>query len=1109
MNKFKILNDLLRYDGKTISLSNDFATKDLAYFIDFVKNLTIMLVDMSKLSDKGYINKPNVDLPILLWFLTKFKAYKINSATNCSILLNTFFFNLVLLLLLNTVINIEKHILLKTSEEGYLDLKTDLITIRKNLLRMIHPNLRSKITNRGLSIILNSLVGYDSEYELNSSLKKINDLLSIQLAGSTGLVLKVPLIDKNPVDDSCLYSYSTGILKRSEEKIGSTFCASIDKVISDIRSMLCKDNDNLIDRLTKKLDDLGLKSFIIDSYKVYLFPKSEVKSFIKYTTEYTSKDLITDSDLLNNINHENSLLKIIGFLNEVCGIKELSAKMKNSIKNSSNKPLSRITYKYGLSRLSITINRILTICMHESAADLSMLKDFETFKENLDIVHRSFVTLGKPLIRDWCKSKVHFRDTVLLAPAGVKSLAGVGSIYGDELKKIDIGHYRGGKMRDLLKDNKDLFEKYAIQDSIITLKHASSMDDFNFSVNKIGVPITLSGIGKSYVIKEWSLMEYKGYQPRSDMTMGNLSGMLNPKGARSVDLLNYIVPFIAGYRGGRNESYMYGVDDTLNNNRQWIDYDLTSCYTTVMSILGDPDYDKAAYIFNKTVERMSYRDLLLSYIIIDVDFKFPDSVKYPCIPTRVDDDIDIYPRKGRSIITGCEYLAAKSMGCRLYVKTGVLIPFKKDEKEEKENKKSIKKDFDIEYFGPFKSIVKELQYKRRQYEKKTFYNYMYKEIGNSVYGQIAMGISGRTTYDVKTKNYVKIKGGVLSNPILASYITGFTRALIGECMNNIQQLGGKIISTTTDGFITDVDDLENKILGLENDNNKQRFYCLKLYRLFRKYLTTLDNTECDPRALEVKNIESSGIITFKTRAQMGFTNGGISAMTGFQTRSIDKSFLIEEFTRILKSNYKVIEYVQTGLRSASDIYKKDGHVMATYKDRCFSVEYDNKRCIVDLNKNYELYKQGLLDSKPWKDVIDYTKIRVLKETITKPVFVKGFVASQSKIYKSFIETSVRGFVKACLSDNVNNRYGIPIDQFNSYKSIIDFIYNYEPAREVKLSYSSMSNLKHRNTISRTVPRTPENEGFIAYVKDNIVDFKTDLFFKELSDESVRGGKKAL
>ncbi|KAH9867754.1 hypothetical protein IAQ61_007413 [Plenodomus lingam] len=301
------------------------------------------LIYLSKLSDKGYVNKPNVDLPILLWFLKEFKLIKSNSITNYSI---------------------EKHCLLKTSEEGYLDLKTDLATIRKQLLRMIHPNFRAKITKRGLSVILNSLVGYDSEYELNSSIRKTNDLLSIQLAGSTGLVLKVPLIDKRPVTSSYLNNNLTNVFKGDEKKIGY------------------------------------LKSYVIDGYKVYSFPKSEVKSFIKYTNEYTSKDLITDSDSLNNVNNENSLLEIIGFLNDVCGIKHLSSRMKNSIKNSSNKSLSRITYKHGLSRLSITINRMLTICMHESAADLSMLKDFETFKENLDIVHRSFVTLGKPLTLD-------------------------------------------------------------------------------------------------------------------------------------------------------------------------------------------------------------------------------------------------------------------------------------------------------------------------------------------------------------------------------------------------------------------------------------------------------------------------------------------------------------------------------------------------------------------------------------------------------------------------------------------------------------------------------------------------------------------------------------
>lgn len=1079
-------------------MSDKLFTRDFSYIEGLVNNIAVMLIDMSKLSDKGYVNSPNVDLPIFRWFLIEFKIVISKKHTNYSVGLNTLFFNLILLLLLNIVINIERHYTLNILEDRNNDIKTDLITIRKNILKMINPKFKAKITNKGLSIILNSIVGYDSEYELNSSLRKINDLLSVQLAGNTGVVLKVPVVDKKSVKSSGLID----VLKGNEKRFGCICCSSIDKVIEDIRNNLHKDHDDLIDTLIEKLDGVtGLKSCIIDDYKVFLFPKSEVKSLIKYTTEYSSKDLIIDSDLLNNENHEKSLVKIIKILNEICCINELSSKMENCIVNSSNKPLSRITYKYGVSRLSITVNRILTICMHESAADLSMLKDFESFKESLDIVGRSFVTLGKPLILEWCKSKVHFRDTVLLAPGGSKSLSGVGNIYGDEFKKIDIGSYRGGKMCRLLKDNKDLFEKYAIQDSLITLKHASTMEEFNLTVNKIGVPITLSGIGKAYVVKEWYLRDYKGYQPKLDMILGNLTTMLNPKGARSVSISNFIVPFIAGYRGGRNESYMYGVDSNLNE-RVWIDYDLTSCYTTVMSILGDPDYNKATYIFNNTVEKMSYRDLLFNYIIVDVDFKFHKDIKYPCIPTRVDDNVDIYPMEGRSTITGCEYFVARSMGCRLHVRTGVMVPFKKcvaDKDSEKDfDDKDSEKDFDLKYFGPFKSIVKELQRKRRLYPKKTFYNYMYKEIGNSIYGQIAMGISGRTTFDVKSKNYISVKGGVLSNPILASYITGFTRALIGECLNNIHQLKGNVISTTTDGFITDVVDLEDKIMGLENDDNKERFYCIKLYREIRCFLTTFEDSEFDNRALEIKNIENSGIVSIKTRAQLGFTNGGISAITGFQTRNIEKSWLVEEFSRIVKSDSnKIIEYIQTGLRSASNIYKNDGHVIATYKDRSFSLEYDNKRCILEKNKSC------LLDSKPWNNVNEYGKIRLLKETITKPVYVKGVMSSGSKNYKSYIETSVRGFVKACLSDNLNNRYGIPIDRFTSYKSIIDFVYNYEPAKEVKLSYSSMSHLKNRNSISRTVPRTPENEAFIAYVKDNIKDFNTDLFFKELSDDSIK------
>ena len=108
-----------------------------------------------------------------------------------------------------------------------------------------------------------------------------------------------------------------------------------------------------------------------------------------------------------------------------------------------------------------------------------------------------------------------------------------------------------------------------------------------------------------------------------------------------------------------------------------------------MSILGHPDYKKAARIFNKTVVNMDDDTLLFSYIILDVEFKFDSSIKYPCIPTRVDDNVDIYPLKGRSIITGPEYLVARSMGCKLFVKDGIMIPFKK--KSSKEDREGYKR----------------------------------------------------------------------------------------------------------------------------------------------------------------------------------------------------------------------------------------------------------------------------------------------------------------------------------------------------------------------------------------------------------------------------------
>ena len=142
---------------------------------------------------------------------------------------------------------------------------------------------------------------------------------------------------------------------------------------------------------------------------------------------------------------------------------------------------------------------------------------------------------------------------------------------------------------------------------------------------------------------------------------------------------------------------------------------------------------------------------------------------------------------------------------------------------------------------------------------------MYKQIGNSVYGQVSTGLSCKKTFDHRTNSYVKREGGSLSNPLLASYITGFTRAIIGECLNNIDALGGRVVSVTTDGFITNISNLETLIL-------EQKAPCLKLFKDMRRKLTEklnvpqtdevqLESREGDDSALEVKVVENKGLIS--------------------------------------------------------------------------------------------------------------------------------------------------------------------------------------------------------------------------------------------------------
>jgi hypothetical protein len=232
--------------------------------------------------------------------------------------------------------------------------------------------------------------------------------------------------------------------------------------------------------------------------------------------------------------------------------------------------------------------------------------------------------------------------------------------------------------------------------------------------------------------------------------LGDVASTVTPKGLNVINEIGFILPYyIANYKGGRNECYMFGVD----RDKIWYDYDLSSAYTTIMSMAGHPEYDRSRRLSIAELKSLRKEEILYSYLIIHADFEFPIDTKYPSIPCYVDDNCTVYPLKGKCVMTGAEYLLALNQNCVLKFYDIFLTPFKVSEYNEHK---------------PFASILKTVQDQRREYPKGTISNMMYKEIGNSIYGSVVRGIGNKRKYDIRSKGTIRMIGDNLTNPLIAS-----------------------------------------------------------------------------------------------------------------------------------------------------------------------------------------------------------------------------------------------------------------------------------------------------------------------------------------------------
>jgi hypothetical protein len=202
--------------------------------------------------------------------------------------------------------------------------------------------------------------------------------------------------------------------------------------------------------------------------------------------------------------------------------------------------------------------------------------------------------------------------------------------------------------------------------------------------------------------------------------------------------------------------------------------------------------------------------------------------------------------------------------------------------------------------------------------------------------------------------------------------------------------------------------------------------------------------------------------------------------------------LVGEFIKILGDDDQKIEFIESSLRGGNEIYKKGGHVIMKYKEKEFSLRYDNRRKIITKENNLDLSAQ-LLDSEPLGELEDAKIYRSISNLLSKRIYSQFITRTSDKSCKTILESAVRSFIKGLLAEKPMFGLDRHKDEFKTYKEIISFLKSYEKIGKMTLTPNSISKLKSRNQILKPVKITTEVEEFIKFIKSRLKYFKDEDF----------------
>ncbi|AHD02289.1 DNA-directed DNA polymerase [Leisingera methylohalidivorans DSM 14336] len=630
---------------------------------------------------------------------------------------------------------------------------------------------------------------------------------------------------------------------------------------------------------------------------------------------------------------------------------------------------------------------------HFTRADVPGFSDFKDEASrkamNLENVRNLFMNVSKDIDVKLKRAggsrpirlKVKIRDTIALAPTGAKSLAQLGDILGFEKLKLSDDpdkelHYKQ-HMAEFMEANWRLFREYAIRDAEICAQYTSRIIRlYCDKTGKFKLPVTLTSIGVDLIRSYW---EGQGLDPlavvaKEEVEETYWSKKHNQSKTRkktvSTQKLHWNEDFFTEcYHGGRNEQFWFGPAP----EGVWYDYDLASAYPSAMALIGAPHWDtiRAIGSTDELLTRFAPDDLAFA----NVDFEFPDGVRYPVLPVRTENGL-LFPRKGNSTTHISEILLAKQLGCRISLVEGRQIDCDRIISRTEEYAPAKR---------PFIGFASNCINERLKHPKKSLDNLFWKELVNSTYGKTAQGLRERRIYDLRDAETKPLEPSKITNPVFAAFITAFCRGVLGEIMNALPP-EVQIFSVTTDGFLTTATDKQMRAaafgpLGRRYLDARRmlagEWGIYEIKHVIRQPVGWRTRGQATLQPSSPSDWEGTGMVP-KEDERVVLAKGGIK-LDGLLSKSEQNA----EITRLFferKPTDKLLVTMGAGIR---EMYEQGMDFVDKTMDRRLSMEFDWKRRPAQAGEVSASYGSGktckhlAFSTGPWDTVEQFNTVRAI------------------------------------------------------------------------------------------------------------------------------------